>query len=71
LSRYSFRHLETSVLRRAKVPEEQIDYQLGHRQGRARSTQDYGHYEAECLADAASALNAWIERILAMVAKTH
>jgi hypothetical protein len=43
---YSFRHRGTSVLRAAKVPKEQIDYQLGHRQGGARSTEDYGQYEA-------------------------
>jgi hypothetical protein len=71
LSLYSFRHLGTSVLRRAKVPKEQIDYQLGHRQGGARSTQDYGQYEADYLADASAALNAWIERVLALVAKSH
>jgi hypothetical protein len=71
LSLYSFRHLGTSVLRRAKVPKEQIDYQLGHRQGGARSTQDYGQYEADYLAEASAALNAWIERILALVAKSH
>jgi len=63
--------LGTSVLRRAKVPKEQIDYQLGHRQGGARSTQDYGQYEADYLADASAALNAWIERVLALVAKSH
>jgi len=71
LSLYSFRHLGTSVLRRAKVPKEQIDYQLGHRQGGARSTQDYGQYEADYLADASVALNAWIERVLALAAKSH
>jgi hypothetical protein len=41
LSLFSLRHLGTSVLRRAKVPKEQIDYQLGHLQvgpGQRRTT---------------------------------
>jgi integrase len=71
LSLYSFRHLGTSVLRRARVPKEQIDYQLGHRQGGARSTQDYGQYEANYLQEASEALNAWIARVLALAAKSH
>ena len=71
LSLYSFRHLGTSVLRRARVPKEQIDYQLGHRQGGARSTQDYGQYEADYLRSASEALNAWIIRVQAIVAKSH
>jgi hypothetical protein len=68
---YSFRHRGTSVLRAAKVPKEQIDYQLGHRQGGARSTEDYGQYEPGYLSDAAKALDAWIVRVLALAAKTH
>lgn len=68
---YSFRHLGTSVLRRAKVPKEQIDYQLGHRQGGARSTQDYGQYEPGYLTDASGALNAWITKVLKLAANSH
>lgn len=68
---YSFRHRATSVLRTAKVPKEQIDYQLGHRQAGARSTEDYGQYEPGYLSEAAAALNAWIERVLALAAKSH
>ena len=71
LSLFSLRHLGTSVLRRAKVPKEQIDYQLGHRQGGARSTQDYGQYEAGYLTEASAALHVWIGRILAAAAKSH
>jgi hypothetical protein len=71
LSLYSFRHLGTSILRRAKVSKEQIDYQLGHRQGGARSTQDYGQYDADYLRVASEALNAWIVRVLALAAKSH
>jgi hypothetical protein len=47
---YSLRHRGTTVLRAAKVPKEQIDYQLGHVQQRARTTQDYGQYEPGHLA---------------------
>lgn len=66
---YSFRHRGTSVLRKAKVPKEQIDYQLGHRQRGARSTEDYGQYEPGYLDEAAAALDAWIKRVMAMAAK--
>lgn len=71
MSLYSFRHLGTSVMRRAKVPKEQIDYQLGHRQGGARSTQDYGQYEARYLSEASKALDSWVTRVLAMAANSH
>ena len=37
---YSFRHRATTVLRSAGVPKEQIDYQQGHIQEGARTTQD-------------------------------
>jgi hypothetical protein len=61
---YAVRHRGTTVLRAAKVPKEQIDYQLGHVQGGARTTQDYGQFEPGYLADAARALDAWIRRVL-------
>lgn len=66
---YSFRHRGTSVLRTAKVPKEQIDYQLGHRQRGARSTEDYGQYEPGYLDAAQAALNAWINRVLKLAAE--
>ena len=61
---YSLRHRGTTVLRAAKVPREQIDYQLGHVQQGARTTQDYGRYEPDYLTEAAAALDAWITRVL-------
>jgi hypothetical protein len=61
---YSLRHRGTTVLRAAKVPKEQIDFQLGHVQQGARTTQDYGQYEPGYLTDAAAALDAWITRVL-------
>ena len=66
---YSIRHRGTTVLRAAKVPKEQIDYQLGHVQQGARTTQDYGQYEAAYLAEAAAALDAWITRVLKLSRK--
>jgi integrase len=66
---YSIRHRGTTVLRAAKVPKEQIDYQLGHVQQGARTTQDYGQYEAAYLAEAAAALDAWITRVLKLSQK--
>jgi len=66
---YSLRHRGTTVLRAAKVPKEQIDYQLGHVQQGARTTQDYGQYEPGYLTEAAAALDAWISRILRLSRK--
>lgn len=66
---YSIRHRGTTVLRAAKVPKEQIDYQLGHVPQGARSTHDYGQYEAGYLGDAAAALDAWIARVLKLTQK--
>lgn len=67
---YSIRHRGTTVLRNAKVPREQIDYQLGHiPQGSSRTTHDYGQYEPSYLSDAATALEAWIKRVLRLAAK--
>lgn len=66
---YSIRHRGTTVLRAAKVPKEQIDYQLGHVQQGARTTQDYGQYEAAYLTDAAAALDTWIGRVLKLSRK--
>jgi hypothetical protein len=66
---YSMRHRGTTVLRGAKVPKEQIDYQLGHVQQGARTTQDYGQYEPDYLSDAAAALDVWIGRVLKLSRK--
>jgi hypothetical protein len=66
---YSLRHRGTTVLRIAKVSKDQIDYQLGHVQAGARSTQDYGQYAPDYLSDAARALNSWIARVLKLAAK--
>lgn len=64
LSVYSIRHKVTTVLRAAKVPAEQISYQLGHRRSDLRVTGDYGEYDPGYLAEASAALDAWIRRVL-------
>ena len=69
LALYSFRHRGTTVLRNSKVPKEQIDYQLGHVQAGARSTQDHGQYAPDYLSDATRALDTWIARVLKLAAK--
>jgi hypothetical protein len=66
---YSLRHRGTTVLRTAKVPKEKIDYQLGHVQQGARTTQGYGQYERVYLTEAAAALDAWIARVMKLVRK--
>lgn len=66
---YSIRHRGTTVLRAAKAPKEQIDYQLGHVQQGARTTQDYGQYEPDYLTEAAAALDKWISRVLKLSRK--
>jgi hypothetical protein len=58
-----------AALRNAKVPNEQIDYQLGHIQEGSRTTQDYGQYRPDYLADATRALNVRIPRVLKLAAK--
>ena len=66
---YSLRHRGTTVLRITKVSKQQIDYQLGHVQAGARSTQDYGQYTPGYLSDAARALDSWIARVLRLAPK--
>jgi len=61
---YSIRHKVTSILRAAKVPSEQISYQIGHRRPEERTTRTYGEYDPRYLAEAASAIDAWMRRIL-------
>lgn len=71
LSTYSFRHKAASVLRLARVPEDQIALQLGHRRRDFRMTAGYGEFDPDYLKDAARALDAWALRIRRMVANPH
>jgi integrase len=67
LSVYSFRHRVASVLRASKaprVPEEQVNYQLGHRRPGNRTSRGYGQYGPEYLDEAATVLEAWVAKVL-------
>ena len=74
-SSYSIRHRATSVLRGAKVPGEQVSYQLGHKRpgpsGEARTTRGYGSFDPDYLAEAAAVLDAWMSKLLKLAAKTR
>jgi integrase len=63
LSTYSFRHKVTSVLRAARVPEDQISQMLGHRRFHLRTTAGYGEWDPAYLKEAAAALDAWFQRV--------
>lgn len=63
LTPYSFRHKVATVLRLAKVPSEQISYQLGHRGANSRITAGYGEYDPDYLAEACTAINQWINKV--------
>ncbi len=64
ISVYSIRHRATSVMRAARVPSEQVSFQIGHRRPSERSTRNYGEYGPDYLADAARALEAWVSNVL-------
>ena len=63
LSTYSFRHKVTTVLRQARVSEDQIAQMLGHRRFDVRSTGAYGEWDPTYLADAGAAIDAWFNRL--------
>jgi integrase len=54
LSAYSYRHKVATVMRKARLPREEQDMQLGH----ARPT-GYGEWEPDYLQGVADALDAW------------
>lgn len=63
MSVYSIRHKVTTVMRAAGVPSEQIDRQLGHAGGGARTTAGYGEFSPDFQKAAAAAIDAWIRRL--------
>jgi integrase len=63
ISTYSFRHKVTTVLRQARVPEDEIARQLGHRRSDLRTTAGYGEWDPGYLANAAAAIDAWFARV--------
>ena len=69
VSTYSWRQKVTTVLRRARVPEDQIADMLGHRRPHLRTTAGYGDWDPNYQREAASALDAWFWRIRRMARK--
>jgi len=63
LSSYSFRHKMTTVLRLARIPEDEIAMQIGHRRRDVRTTAGYGEWSPDYLARSAEALDAWFLRL--------
>jgi integrase len=63
LSAYSFRHKVTTVLRKARLSEDEIGTQLGHRREAARTTAGYGEWDPDYLQGVASALDAWLLKL--------
>jgi integrase len=63
ISTYSFRHKVTTILRLARVPEDEIARQLGHRRSDLRTTAGYGEWDPGYLANAATAIDAWFVRV--------
>lgn len=66
MSAYSIRHRAASVMRASKapmVPEEQVNYQMGHRRPTNRTSRGYGQYGQEYLTEAARALETWITKV--------
>ncbi len=59
---YSFRHKVTTILRLARVPEDEISLWMGHRRPHLRTTGEYGEWDPGYLATAAAAIDAWFAR---------
>ena len=67
LSAYSFRHKVATVLRKAKLSEDESGLQLGHRREAARTTAGYGEWDPDYLNGVASALDTWFVQLGAKV----
>lgn len=63
LSVYSFRHKVVTVLRQARVPEDEIAIQIGHKRPGLEVTAGYGEWSPDYLARASKALDAWWTRL--------
>jgi hypothetical protein len=48
-----------TVLRRARVPEDQVSELLGHKRPNLRTTAGYGDWDPDYQREAAAALDAW------------
>lgn len=63
ISTYSWRQKATTVLRRARVPEDQVSELLGHKRPNLRTTAGYGDWDPDYQREAATALDGWFWRI--------
>ena len=63
ISTYSWRQKVTTVLRRARVPEDQVSELLGHKRPGLRTTAGYGDWDPDYQREAAAALDSWFWRI--------
>ena len=63
ISTYSWRQKVTTVLRRARVPEDQISELLGHKRPTLRTTAGYGDWDPDYQLEASAALEAWFWRV--------
>ena len=63
ISTYSWRQKVTTVLRRARVPEDQISELLGHKRPGLRTTAGYGDWDPDYQREAAAALDNWFWHI--------
>lgn len=52
-----------TVLRKARISEDQIGLFLGHRRADTRITMRYGEFDPAYMQDAADAIDAWIARL--------
>lgn len=59
MSAYSFRHKVVTVLRKARIPEDQIAIQMGHKKPDTAITAGYGEWSPDYLKPVAKALDAW------------
>ncbi len=63
VSTYSLRQKVTTVLRRARVPEDQVSEMLGHKRPSLRTTAGYGDWDPDYQREAAAALDDWFWRV--------
>jgi len=63
LTTYSFRHKAGTIIRKARVSEDELAFQMGHKRKDLRTTAGYGEFSPDYLAHASRALDAWFLRI--------
>jgi len=67
LSVYSFRHKAVTVLRKSRVPEDEIAMQIGHKRPGLATTAGYGEWDPGYLERATAALEAWWQHVQALI----